>query len=82
MPPPPVPPVQDIPFDEVLTMVMQVRDLQQRLVEGVAGRKSSEIPSEMRERLVTEVGLCRQWMSVVDDWLGGSWTFRPKRDRT
>jgi hypothetical protein len=78
--PPPLPPGQDVTFDEVLALVVQTRDLQRRLTAGLAGRRASEIPSDMRERLVTEVGLCRQWISFVDDWLHNSWTFRPKRN--
>jgi hypothetical protein len=77
---PPVSPGQDVTFDEVLALVAETRDLQRRLVSGLVGRRASEIPSDMRQRLVTEVGLCRQWISFVDDWLRSSWAFRPKRD--
>lgn len=87
---PPVPPVQevsppqppsvaDVPFEDVLAMVLQLRDLQQRLIDRVAGHRASEIPSDMRERLAMEVGLCRRWTSLIDDWLGSSWTFWPKK---
>jgi hypothetical protein len=79
VPPPPPPSVVDVPFEDVLAMVLQLRDLQQRLIARVAGHRASEIPSEMREQLAMEVGLCRRWTSLIDDWLGSSWTFWPKQ---
>lgn len=78
--PPPVPSGQADTFEEVLDLVMKTRDLQRRLIVELTGRRASEIPGEMRERLITEVGLCRQLISFYDDWLHNSWTFRLKRN--
>jgi hypothetical protein len=82
VPHPQPPPVAEVPFEDVFVMVVQLRDLQQRLIDRVAGRRASEIPGEMRDRLAMEVGICRRWISLFDDWLGSSYTFWPKRDRT
>lgn len=78
--PPPLPPGQVNTFEEVLDLVMQTRDLQRRLIAELTGRRATEIPGDMRERLITEVGLCRQLISFYDDWLHNSWTFRLKRN--